>query len=78
MQKVGREYVQSPTTRAYDGIEGRMTKGRGNPDAVITGINTVLDRAARDRKYYDSILKGAGISSAGAFDPSKVLRALGN
>ena len=78
MQKVGREFVQSNTTRAYDNVESRASSTvRGNPDAIVKGINSVLERAARDPKYYASILKGAGISSSGGYDPNKVLQAIG-
>ena len=77
MQKVGREFVQSNTSRAYDNVESRSTTARGNPDAIVKGMNSVLDRAARDPKYYASILKIAGIPSSGGYDPNKVLQALG-
>lgn len=78
MEKVGREFVQSNTSRAYDKVESRGTSNvKGNSDAIVRGINGVLDRAARDPKYYASILKGAGISSSGGYDPNKVLQAIG-
>jgi hypothetical protein len=77
MEKVGREFVQSNTSRAYDNVEARSSKARGNPNAIVTGINSVLERAARDPKYYASILKTAGISSSGGYDPNKVLQAIG-
>lgn len=78
MQKVGREFVQSNTARAYDKVESRASSNvKGNSDAIVRGINGVLDRAARDPKYYASILKGAGISSSGGYDPNKVLQAIG-
>jgi hemerythrin superfamily protein len=77
MQKVGREFVQSNTTRAYDRIESMAPTAKDKPDAIIKGINAVMDRAARDPKYYASILKGAGISSSGGYDPNKVLQAIG-
>lgn len=75
MQKVGREYVQSHTTRAYDSIEGRMKNK--DPKYVTSGINTVIERAARDPKYYAQLMKSAGLSASGGYDPYKVLQALG-
>jgi hypothetical protein len=75
--QVGSEYVRSNTTRAYDRIESLAPKAKDKPDAIIKGINAVMDRAARDPKYYASILKGAGISSSGGYDPNKVLQAIG-
>jgi hypothetical protein len=75
--QVGSEYVRSNTTRAYDRIESLAPKAKDKPDAIIKGINAVMDRAARDPRYYASILKGAGISSSGGYDPNKVLQAIG-
>jgi hypothetical protein len=77
IEKAGREYVQSSTTRAYEKVEGRAVSAKGNPDAIVKGINGVIDRAARDPKFYAAILKKAGISSAGGFDANKVLKAIG-
>lgn len=77
MQKVGREFVTTSTSRAFRVTEARQPKAAGNTDALVVGINSVIDRAARDRKYYERILNSVGISPAGPFDPDKVLRAIG-
>lgn len=73
MAKVGREYTQSNTTRAYDRIEGMAGKGSD----VLKGINSVIDKASRDPRYYAAILKKGGIPNSGGFDPNKVLQAIG-
>lgn len=73
MAKIGREYTQSNTTRAYDVVEQRSGKDSAS---VLSGINGVIEKASRDQRYYSSILKRAGIDSSGPFDPNKVLRAI--
>lgn len=72
MAKVGREYVHSYTTRAYDRVEERGVKGTD----VVKGINSVIDRASRDPRYYAQILKQGGIPNSGRFDANKVLQAI--
>ena len=75
--KVGREFTTSHTSRAYDNVESLAPTVKGNPDAILRGINSQLAKAAANPKYYQSILKKGGIDSSGPFDPSKVLQALG-
>lgn len=74
MGQVGQEQATPHTQRAFD----RVSRfGNGNkPDDVVTGINSVIERASRDRKYYDKILRDGGIPNYGEFDPMKVIRAI--